>query len=221
MAKISYEEERKLTRALLVACGMSGEDADIAGDVVTHSDFTGVYSHGMSRLALYLRLFGTGAYNPRPNIKVLKDEGSVIHLDCDNALGVVTVNKAFDRLLPRAKESGIAICTGPPQLQYRLRILLRLACGGRTTLFALCAATPIFPWRPMAARTDFWAPTPSLSVFPPMRNILLSWIYPPAASRSARFRPIREKARTFPKAGRTISTASPPPIPKMRTPSCP
>ena len=112
MAKISYEEERKLTRALLVACGMSGEDADIAGDVVTHSDFTGVYSHGMSRLALYLRLFGTGAYNPRPNIKVLKDEGSVIHLDCDNALGVVTVNKAFDRLLPRAKESGIAICIG-------------------------------------------------------------------------------------------------------------
>ena len=91
---------------------MSGEDADIAGDVVTHSDFTGVYSHGMSRLALYLRLFGTGAYNPRPNIKVLKDEGSVIHLDCDNALGVVTVNKAFDRLLPRAKESGIAICIG-------------------------------------------------------------------------------------------------------------
>lgn len=112
MTKISYEEERRLTRALLVACGMSEEDADIAGDVVTHSDFTGVYSHGMSRLTLYLRLFGSGAYNPRPNVKVLKDEGSVIHLDCDNALGVVTVNRAFDMLLPKARERGIAICVG-------------------------------------------------------------------------------------------------------------
>lgn len=112
MAKISYEEERRLTKALLHACGMSEEDADIAGDVVTHSDFTGVYSHGMSRLALYLKLFGTGAYNPKPNVKVLKDEGSVLHLDCDNALGVVTINKAFDALLPKARQYGIAICTG-------------------------------------------------------------------------------------------------------------
>lgn len=112
MAKISYEEERKLTKALLYACGMSEEDADIAGDVVTHSDFTGVYSHGMSRLALYLKLFGTGAYNPKPNVKVIKEEGNMLHLDCDNALGVVTINKAFDRLLPKARESGIAICTG-------------------------------------------------------------------------------------------------------------
>ena len=74
MARISYDEERKLTKALLHACGMSEEDADIAGDVVTHSDFTGVYSHGMSRLALYLKLFGTGAYNPKPNVKVIKEE---------------------------------------------------------------------------------------------------------------------------------------------------
>lgn len=112
MARISYEEERKLTKALLYACGMSEEDADIAGDVVTHSDFTGVYSHGMSRLALYLKLFAIGSYNPKPNVKVIKEEGNMLHLDCDNALGVVTINKAFDMLLPKARESGIAICTG-------------------------------------------------------------------------------------------------------------
>lgn len=112
MARITYDEERRLTKTLLAACGMSDEDAEIAGDVITHSDFTGVYSHGMSRLTLYLKLFGTGAYNPRPNVRVLKEEGSVVHLDCDNALGVVTVNKAFDMLLPKARANGIAICTG-------------------------------------------------------------------------------------------------------------
>ena len=112
MYKISYEDELRLARTLLRACGMPGEDADIAGSVVTHSDFTGVYSHGISRLTGYLRLFRGGAYNPRPQVKVIKDGPAVLELDCDNALGVVTVNRAFDMLLPKARAQGIAICTG-------------------------------------------------------------------------------------------------------------
>ena len=110
--KISYEEERRLTKALFKACGMTDEDADIAGDGITHSDFTGVYSHGMSRFALYLKLFGSGAYNAKPDIKVLKDEGSMVELSCDNGLGIINVSKAYDLILPKAKENGIAICTG-------------------------------------------------------------------------------------------------------------
>jgi len=110
--KISYEQERKLTKALFKACGMSDKDADLAGDGITHSDFTGVYSHGMSRFALYLKLFGSGAYNPTPDIKVIKDEGAMVELDCDRGLGIINVEVAYDLLLPKAKEYGIAICTG-------------------------------------------------------------------------------------------------------------
>ena len=112
MFKLSYDDELRLSRMLLRACGMPEPDADLAGSVITHSDFTGVYSHGISRLTGYLRLFRKGAYNPRPKLTVIKDEPSVIELDCDNALGVVTVNRAFDMLLPKAREHGIAICTG-------------------------------------------------------------------------------------------------------------
>lgn len=110
--KISYEQERRLTKALFKACGMSDKDADLAGDGITHSDFTGVYSHGMSRFALYLKLFGSGAYNPVPDINVIKDEGAVVELDCDRGLGIINVKAAYDMLLPKAKEYGIAICTG-------------------------------------------------------------------------------------------------------------
>ncbi len=112
MVRLSYEEEHRLAKALLIACGLSEDDADTAADVVTHSDFTGVYSHGISRLTLYLQLFEHGAYNPKPNLTVLKDDKAILELDCDNALGVVTVNRAFDMLLPKAREYGIAICTG-------------------------------------------------------------------------------------------------------------
>lgn len=110
--KINYETELKLTKLLLLACGMPEDDADLAAEVITHSDFTGVYSHGMSRLTLYLKLFNSGAYNPRPNINVLKKEAGVLHLNCDNALGAVSVNKAFDMLLPMARENGVAVALG-------------------------------------------------------------------------------------------------------------
>lgn len=110
--KINYETELKLTKLLLLACGMPEDDADLAAEVITHSDFTGVYSHGMSRLTLYLKLFNSGAYNPRPNINVLKKEAGVLHLNCDNALGAVSVNKAFDMLLPMARENGVAVAVG-------------------------------------------------------------------------------------------------------------
>lgn len=172
MAKISYEEERKLTRVLLVACGMSEKDADIAGDVITHSDFTGVYSHGMSRLALYLRLFGTGAYNPKPNVKVLKDEGSVVHLDCDNALGAVTVNKAFDMLLPKAKQSGIAICTGRQSTNIGCASYYGWRAAKHDVICLVCCNTYL-SMAPYGGADRLWVPTPLLSVFPPMRNIRL------------------------------------------------
>lgn len=112
MMKITYEQEKKLTKAIFIACGMNEADAEIAGAGITHSDFTGVYSHGMSRLTGYMKLFNKGAYNPNPDIKVLKDEGSMVELDCDRGLGIINVSRAYDMLLPKARANGIAICTG-------------------------------------------------------------------------------------------------------------
>lgn len=109
---ISYEEERRLTRTLLKASGMTEEDADIVGSVVTHSDFTGVYSHGLSRITLYLRQLGNGSLNARPVMKKLKDDKGVLAYDCDNGSGIVAVNKVYDQVLIKAREYGIAVGTG-------------------------------------------------------------------------------------------------------------
>lgn len=109
---ISYEEERKLTRTLLAASGMREDEADLAGEVVTHSDFTGVYSHGLSRITLYLRQLAKGSLKARPEMKTLVDSGPVMAFDCDNGSGIVAVNRVYDALLPRAREFGVAIGTG-------------------------------------------------------------------------------------------------------------
>lgn len=109
---ITYDEERRLVKTLLEASGMSGEDADTVGKVVTHSDFTGVYSHGLSRLTLYLRQLANGSLNPRPHMKKLRDAGAVLTFDCDNGSGIVSVLKVYDEVLQKAREYGIAAGTG-------------------------------------------------------------------------------------------------------------
>lgn len=109
---ITYEEERKLTKALLVAAGMAEEDAGIVGKVVTHSDFTGVYSHGLSRITRYLQQLEDGGLNPRPVMKKLADNGAILSFDCDNGSGILSVNKVYDEVLKKAREYGIAAGTG-------------------------------------------------------------------------------------------------------------
>jgi LDH2 family malate/lactate/ureidoglycolate dehydrogenase len=91
---------------------MTEEDADAVGKVVTHSDFTGVYSHGLSRITLYLRQLSNGSLNPRPVIKKLVDDNAVMAFDCDNGSGILAVNKVYDEVLKKAREYGIAIGTG-------------------------------------------------------------------------------------------------------------
>ena len=109
---LSYEEERRLVKGLLSAAGFCGEDADTIGKVITHSDFTGVYSHGLSRLTRYLRQIEGGVLNPRPERKKLVDDEVVTVYDCDNGSGIVSVNLAYDDTLPKARKYGIAIATG-------------------------------------------------------------------------------------------------------------
>ena len=63
--RIRYEEEFQLVRGILAAFDFPPEDAAQIAEVIRHSDFTGVYSHGLSRLTRYLRQISAGTLNPR------------------------------------------------------------------------------------------------------------------------------------------------------------
>ena len=110
--KIGYLEERALVSGLLTAAGMSEEDADIASEVVAYSDFSGVYSHGLSRLTFYLKQLANGAMNAKAKCRRLDSGGAVSTFDCENGSGIVSVRKVYDELLPKVREYGIAAATG-------------------------------------------------------------------------------------------------------------
>lgn len=109
---ISYEKEKALCAALLHADGMNDADAAILSESVAHSDFTGIYSHGLSRFSNYLKRFANGAMKPNAAITVERDGGSTAAFDCGNGCGVIALTHVYERMVPRAREHGIVIATG-------------------------------------------------------------------------------------------------------------
>ena len=131
---IKYEEEINLVKGILTAADFPEEDAGIMAKVISHSDFTGVYSHGLSRLTRYLRQIKKGALNNRPNFQKVLDFGAVMAFDCDNGSGIVSVNKAYDAALERARQFGIAHVSVKKQLKT---IFAKLGAANRAEAVAI------------------------------------------------------------------------------------
>ena len=109
---VSYEQECKLCQTLLTARGMNRADAEVLSASVAYSDFTGIYSHGLSRFANYLDRFDNGAYNLNAEIRPTLDHGSTVSFDCDDGCGVIAVDKVYRHMKERVREYGIVIATG-------------------------------------------------------------------------------------------------------------
>ena len=122
MIHLSFEQENTLIKNLLLANDVPEKDAISLAAVVTHSDFTGTYSHGLSRLCIYLRQYMAGALVAQPEWKIVKDEGAAISFDCGGGSGIVAVNTVYDEVLKRARKYGVAAGTG--------RHSANIGCGG-------------------------------------------------------------------------------------------
>ena len=109
---IGYEQELRLCKALLTGRSMNEADAEILAASVAYSDFSGIYSHGLSRFANYLDRFDNGAYNLNADIRAVSDLGSTVTYDCDDGCGVIAVHHVYEKMKARVKEHGIVIATG-------------------------------------------------------------------------------------------------------------
>lgn len=122
MIHLSFEQEKTLIKKLLMANNVPEEDAISLAAVVTHSDFTGTYSHGLSRLCIYLKQYMSGALVAQPEWQIVKDDGAAVAFDCGGGSGIVAVNTVYDEVLKRARKYGVAAGTG--------RHSANIGCGG-------------------------------------------------------------------------------------------
>ena len=75
------------TKNVFLAIGCPETDAQLASEILIAADLRGIDSHGIARLAGYVRLFDNGRLNPKPIVKILHETPSTGVLDGDAGLG--------------------------------------------------------------------------------------------------------------------------------------
>jgi len=110
--RVMPDDLRRTVTRVFEKMGMPGEDAALAADALVASDVRGVDTHGVSNmLRIYVRYFGEGALNPRPNWRVVRESASTATIDSDGGLGLVVAPKAMEIAIEKAKKVGMGAVT--------------------------------------------------------------------------------------------------------------
>ncbi len=106
---IKAEALRDFCAQVLEKANVPSEDAKVTAGLMVETELRGVDTHGVARLAGATRSLEEGKFNPRPNLRILKEGPVHVLFDADLALGYVASAKAMQWCIERAKETGFAM----------------------------------------------------------------------------------------------------------------
>jgi L-2-hydroxycarboxylate dehydrogenase (NAD+) len=104
---------KDFSAAVFMHFGVPKADAEQAADVLAKSDLRGIDSHGVARLHTYFEMLELGRINPKPTIKIVRENASVATVDGDNGLGLVVGPKANEITMEKAEQHGsgwVSVC---------------------------------------------------------------------------------------------------------------
>jgi LDH2 family malate/lactate/ureidoglycolate dehydrogenase len=93
------------------AAGVEREDATILADSLVAADLAGTSTHGLSRLAIYVKRIRNGVIDPRATLTIERQRAATLAVDAGNGLGQVQAWRTLDRLIPMARAAGVASAT--------------------------------------------------------------------------------------------------------------
>jgi LDH2 family malate/lactate/ureidoglycolate dehydrogenase len=111
MRRFSHHELIDLASAIARRAGVPSDDAAILADSLVAADLSGTSTHGVSRLAIYVKRIRKGLIDPKALLRVERERAGTLAIDAGNGLGQVQAVKALNLLMPKARECGVASAT--------------------------------------------------------------------------------------------------------------
>ncbi len=93
---------------VMKALGLSSIEADVVGKLMAEADARGADGHGVFRLPQYVKRIQSGGINPRPQIRVVREQAAMALVDGDNAMGHLVMSRAAEIAIEKARTSGVA-----------------------------------------------------------------------------------------------------------------
>jgi len=106
---VDWCQLRDFTTEALTKVDVPREDAAIIADTFVEADLRGVDTHGILRLAPYIKMFSEGNINPHPNFSIVKETPITALIDADDAAGNLASFRAAEIAIEKAKNSGAGI----------------------------------------------------------------------------------------------------------------
>jgi ureidoglycolate dehydrogenase (NAD+) len=150
---------------ILVAVGVPRPDAAIVADCLLTANLSGVDSHGIVRLAHYVRRLENGTIQTRPEISLQQTAPSMGIVDGGDGLGHVVTYRACTHAMALAKESGSGIVSVCNSSHFGMTgfYVQRLVSAGY--IGWMMTATDAF-LIPFASRKPFFGTNPIAIGFP-------------------------------------------------------
>ncbi len=109
--RVPSEYLEEIVRDIFISVDMADDNATMMAGLLVANDRRCVYSHGTKKLTEYLEQTRAGVVNPRPQIKIERDEGATAVIDGDGGLGHFACHRGMIMAIEKAKQFGVASVT--------------------------------------------------------------------------------------------------------------
>src|SRR4051812_19754910 len=103
MKRYSPETLKTLATDIASAAGVPRADAEILADSLVTADLAGTCTHGISRLAIYVKRIRKGLIDPQAKLHVDRQRAATLAVDAGNGLGQVAAWRTLDLLILMAR----------------------------------------------------------------------------------------------------------------------
>ncbi|MBW1606286.1 Ldh family oxidoreductase [Lactobacillus sp. Sy-1] len=107
--KIKSTDELHYLQQVFIKKGFSEADSNLLADTLVDADLRGISSHGIQRLAWYLKMVDDGTIQPQNQVKILKESATSLLVDANQNMGQIACNLSMDKLIEKAKQSVISM----------------------------------------------------------------------------------------------------------------
>ena len=101
-----YDRLKQFCTKVFRSMGCPEKDADIAARALLSADVRGIDSHGVARMAGYVRLWEAKRANAKPEIRIIHESPSTAVVDGDSGFGLVVAPFSMQVAIDKAKKSG-------------------------------------------------------------------------------------------------------------------
>lgn len=169
MKRFPPDALKQLAADIAAAAGVLRADAELLADSLVAADLSGTSTHGLSRLAIYVKRIQKGLIDPKPPFTIERKRGATIAVDAGNGLGQVQAFKAIEHLIPMAKTHGAAVATVRNSQHFgAVSYYCNLAADQDMILLAMTNCEPAMS--PAGGREPYFGTNPIAASFPTGRG---------------------------------------------------